>query len=130
VRDKNAEFRDLSGRTDKIPQLLLRLEKALEMENQSLQTRSAVDASEHITRKNHALLELQRIIAGLSPEELKVRAGARLQTLRQAVKTNADLLSRQMDAVREVSEILREAIHLSDSDGTYSAHPANRGEAR
>jgi len=130
VRENQGGGRESAARFDPIPQLFIRLQKTLEFENECLRTRSAVDPSEHIARKNQALLELQRVIGGLSSQELAERAGERLQALREAVKANAELLSRQVDAVREVSEILRNAIHMSDSDGTYSAHHVARGRRK
>ncbi|KUO58519.1 MAG: hypothetical protein APF80_01845 [Alphaproteobacteria bacterium BRH_c36] len=130
MRENQGGGKDSVDRFDPIPQLFLRLQRTLEFENECLRTRSVVDASEHIARKNHALLELQRVIGGLSSQELAERAGERIQALREAVKTNAEILSRQLEAVREVSEILRNAIHMSDSDGTYSVHHATRGRAK
>ncbi|MBU2583328.1 MAG: hypothetical protein KJ622_16595 [Alphaproteobacteria bacterium] len=130
MRALRDEARDRLVPTDPIPQLFLRLQRALELENESLKNRSADDAGEHIARKNQALLELQRVISGLSAEELKMRAADKLRPLREAVRINSELLSRQISAVREVSEILRDAIHMSDSDGTYSAYPVTRGRKK
>lgn len=112
--------RDQDASRDVLPQLFRRLESALALENEALRNRSLETIDDHIERKNHALLELRRATGKLSDEELHARAGHLIPGLRKAVKENHELLQRNMEAVRSISEIVRKAIQEAESDGTYS----------
>lgn len=116
--------RELEASRDALPQLFKRLESALTIENEALRARSFDMIDDHIERKNHALLELRRAIGKLSEDEVRARAGHLVAGLRQAVKENHELLQRNMDAVRSISEIVRKSIQEAESDGTYSHQDA------
>ena len=97
-----------------------RLEEAVEQETAALQTRAGVDLREFNDRKSQGLLELTRAmrhIEGMAPEPALV---TRLTRLRTKLELNSAALKMHLDAVREVSAVMADAMRDAESDGTYS----------
>jgi hypothetical protein len=97
-----------------------RLEEAVEQETAALQVRKSFDLKEYNDRKSRGLLELTRAmrqIEGSAPNRL---LAARLAGLRAKLAINSAVLKLHLDAVREISAAMAEAMHNADSDGTYS----------
>ena len=97
-----------------------RLEEAVEQETAALQRRAVVDLKEFNDRKSRGLLELTRAMRQIDsavPDQLLV---ARLARLRAKLEVNGAVLKLHLDAVREVSATMAEAMRNADSDGTYS----------
>ena len=104
-----------------------RLEEAVEQETAALQSRTAFDLKEYNDRKSRGLLELtraMRLIDGMAPD---ARLITRLASLRTKLDVNSAVLRLHLDAVREISSAMAEAIREADSDGTYSRPIAGRG---
>lgn len=97
-----------------------RLEEAVEQETAALQTRAGIDLKEFNNRKSQGLLELTRAmrhIEGATPEPELV---TRLARLRSKLEINSAALKMHLDAVREVSAVMADAMREAESDGTYS----------
>ncbi len=97
-----------------------RLEEAVEQETAALQTRAGIDLKEFNDRKSQGLLELTRAmrhIEGAVPEPELV---TRLARLRSKLETNSAALKMHLEAVREVSAVMADAMREAESDGTYS----------
>ena len=92
----------------------------VEQETTALRARVHVDLTEFNNRKNQGLLELNRALRGLDPAAGPSLA-PRLADLRAKLDVNRSLLARHMEAVREVANVVAEAIRDVDSDGTYSS---------
>jgi hypothetical protein len=107
-----------------------RLAETVEQETAALQSRKRFDLKEFNDRKSHGLLELTRAmrqIEGAPPDALLL---ARLAGLRRKLETNSTALKLHLDAVREISAAMAEAMRDADSDGTYSRPVYGGGRAR
>lgn len=107
--------------------VLQRLEEIVDQETAALRSRKAVDLKEFNDRKSHALLDLSRALkqmqAGGKPQPQIER---RLGELRVKLEENRRVLRIHLDAVREVSTRLSDAIRDQESDGTYGPAAAVR----
>jgi hypothetical protein len=63
------------------------------------------------------LTRAMRLIDGVAPD---ARLITRLASLRTKLDTNSAVLRLHLDAVREISSAMTEAMRAADSDGTYS----------
>ncbi|MTI45902.1 hypothetical protein E1178_20045 [Roseibium hamelinense] len=70
-------------------------------------------------RKSQALLDLTRARQAIPADALDSDIEDLLYQLRLALDDNMSLLSRHLNAVGEIAEMLAEAILEADSDGTY-----------
>lgn len=98
-----------------------RLEEAVEQETAALNMRAGVDLREFNDRKSQGLLELTRAmrhIEGTAPEPALV---TRLARLRSKLDRNSVALKMHLDAVREISAVMADAMRDAESDGTYSS---------
>src|SRR5262245_4329106 len=105
-----------------------RLEQVIDQETAALKARTGLDLKDFNDRKSLGLLELTRAmrhIEGATPEPALV---ARLSRLRDKLEINRAALKIHLDAVKEISGIVAEAMRNAESDGTYS--PSIRGAAR
>ena len=106
-----------------------RLEETLEQETAGLRSRAPIDLKDFNNRKTHGLLELTRVMRHLDRGSLTPPVAARLSALRISLEVNQRIVKMHLEAVREVSTILADAIQEAESDGTYSVsvgRPAQR----
>jgi hypothetical protein len=103
-----------------------RLRKTIEAENDDIVSRRRVDYEAYSSRKNQALLELNRLapaLAGAPPGE-GLRAA--LTALQAKLDVNQRILGMQLKACAAVSDIIARAIREGQSDGTYTALAGRR----
>lgn len=106
-----------------------RLEETLEQETAGLRSRAPIDLKDFNNRKTHGLLELTRVMRHLDRGSLSPSVAARLSALRISLEVNQRVVKMHLEAVREVSAIVADAIREAESDGTYSVsvgRPAQR----
>lgn len=106
-------------RLDVVSQFISRLQDALEQENEDLRAGRTVGLEQHISRKNHALLELGRALEGVSVDQLNANDKRQLESLRKVLGQNTFMLRQHMDAAQELSRLVRDVVQASESDGTY-----------
>jgi hypothetical protein len=104
-----------------------RLEEVVEQETMALRSRAHVDLKEFNTRKSHGLLELTRATRPFGPGTLTEPLRTRLMALRARLDANRAALAMHLEAVREVSTIMAEAMQKAESDGTYSEAAVRAG---
>ena len=104
-----------------------RLEETIDAETSGLEAHRRVDLAELNSRKSRSLLELTRLGRGLtaSPDPALRERLARLQG---KLKRNQTVLKLNLEAVREIGELLLGALGEAESDGTYGM-PTRRGGA-
>lgn len=88
---------------------------------------SATDIDVLASRKSHLVIELMRLTAHISSLRHDDVACARLGLLSRNLAQNARLLRRHVDAVRNVSNIIAQAISQSNDDGTYTSSRSRLG---
>lgn len=108
-----------------VASVLARLEVLLDDEIDALSTLRPYDHDEASRQKSRALLELVRA----QVSEVDVAADAvlarRLRQVREKLVRDRDLLALNLEASREVSEILSVALRDADWDGTYDSRIAD-----
>jgi hypothetical protein len=99
---------------------LARLEEIVDQETAALTGYVTINLKDFNDRKNHALVELTRAMR-LIPGGMEGAAlNGRVDRLRYKVKLNRIVLRMHLEAVREVSTTISNAIRDAESDGTYS----------
>ncbi len=96
------------------------LETVIEEETAALGSRTPVDLESFSNRKSQGLLELNRATKTLEAMAGHQLVAARLSGLRDKLAVNQAVLKLHLDAVREISGIVANAIREHESDGTYS----------
>ena len=96
------------------------LETVVEEETAALNAHKQVDFDAFSQRKSQGLLELNRAMKTLTTIANHKLVAERLSGLREKLAVNQATLKFHLDAVREVSTIVANAIRESESDGTYS----------
>jgi hypothetical protein len=99
---------------------LMRLEEIVDQETAALKTRRAIDLNDFNNRKSQALLELTRMLRAMPGLETGPDTAARVSSLKAKLTANQQALKMHLEAVREISTTLSDAIRHADSDGTYT----------
>lgn len=97
-----------------------RLEEVVDQETLALRTRKAINLKEFNDRKSQALLELTRSLKNVQGGEPDPALAARVGTLKVKLAVNQAALRVHLEAVREVSAAISDAIRQAESDGTYT----------
>ena len=100
-------------------QCIVRLEDVVEQETAALKSRAPINLRDSTNRKSHGLLELSRSIRLFQGGRPSNAVLARLAGLREKLDTNSAVLKLHLEAVREVSTVMADAIRDAESDGTY-----------
>jgi len=97
-----------------------RVEKVIAQDTQILRSGNLDDLAKHSERKSHCLIELSRALRAIPADQADhAGLGARLKRLNGALHENAELLAARLLAIREVAELITQAIKDDRSDGTY-----------
>lgn len=99
------------------------LEQVLDHETSQLMSMRAGDFSRLNETKSRLLLDASRAARALRDEVSDVRLQARLQTLRRKLEQNRLAIGMHLEAVREITAMMTNALIDADSDGTYHAWP-------
>jgi hypothetical protein len=102
-----------------------RLELLIDQETAALQSRTAVDLKDFNDRKSLGLLELTRAMRPIEGAPPDPALHGRLSRLREKLEINRAALRMHLEAVREISTIVADAMRNAESDGTYT--PSIRG---
>ena len=101
-----------------------RLEEVIEQETAALRARAHVDLKDFNTRKSHGLLELTRAMRLVDGERPSEPLRLRLVDLRGKLDKNRAAIAVHLEAVREISTIIADAMQEAESDGTYTESAA------
>lgn len=99
---------------------LARLEEIVDQETAALKSRQSIDLNDFNNRKSQALLELTRMLRSMQGVETSPEAAARVGSLKAKLVLNQQALKMHLEAVREISTTLSDAIRQAESDGTYT----------
>ena len=97
-----------------------RLEEIVDQETLALRTRQSVNFKEFNDRKSQALLELTRSLKLLQGSGPNSTLATRMGNLKVKLAVNEAALKVHLEAIREVSTTISEALRNADSDGTYT----------
>ena len=99
---------------------IARLEEAIDSETLALRNRARVDLNDFNARKSQGLLELNRALRQLDQPVTDAAVLAGLAGLRGKLDANRAVLRVHLEAVREIANLVADAIRDAESDGTYS----------
>lgn len=105
---------------------IARLMEVIDQETEALRRRAAVDLKDFNNRKAQGLYELNRALRMLEGATDRSTI-ERLAGLRVKLADNSAVLKLHLEAVREISTIMSDAIRDTESDGTYS-QSSHRGD--
>lgn len=105
----------------RIIQVLGRLDALLETENNALGSDPDFDVAASNVSKSRCLYELTTLTKLVPPEAIARAHGGRLRILHDKLERNSRKVKAHLDAVREVTDLLRDAAIEAEADGTYSA---------
>ncbi len=108
--------------------LIDRLRDVVEQETAALRSRTQIDLKDFNTRKSHGLLELSRAMRRLEGVPIDEMIETRLKALKAALEANRAVLQLHVEAVREISTTVSEALRAADSDGTYTRAVCGAGK--
>lgn len=97
-----------------------RLEEVVDQETLALRTRTAVNLKEFNDRKSQALLELTRSLRHMQGAGSDPELAARVGNLKVKLAINQAVLKVHLEAVREISTTISDAMRNAESDGTYT----------
>jgi hypothetical protein len=97
-----------------------RLEEIVDQETSALRDRRAINLKDYNDRKSQALLELTRTLRNVQGVGSSPALMERVGSLKSKLALNQAVLKLHLEAVREISTSLSDAIRHSESDGTYT----------
>lgn len=97
-----------------------RLEAVIDQETAALKMRRVVDLNDFNDRKSHGFVELARAMRHFEGSALDPSLVSSLSGLRAKLETNRAVLKMHLEAVKEVSTVVADAMRHADSDGTYA----------
>ena len=97
-----------------------RLESVLDAETDALKRQLPADMAEIGNRKRQGLLEMDRALRAASARGPRPEVRERLKRFAVAVERNRATLGTQLRAMREIADIIAQALRDDESDGTYS----------
>ncbi|MFT3732400.1 MAG: hypothetical protein QM780_13445 [Hyphomicrobium sp.] len=100
--------------------VLRRIEGYLDEETAALDKSSNFDLKASNDRKSQGLVDLNQAMRRLTSEDINDDLKARLQTFRNKLAINLRKIRLHLDAVKEITAMLSEAIQSAESDGTYT----------
>ena len=118
---------DKGGINNILEKAVQRLEETVEQETASLRSRAPTDFNEFNARKSQGLLELDRALRMLGKAQPSEEVKNQLRSLRQKLEANRNVLQIHLDAVRDVTGLIADALRNADSDGTYSGSFRSKG---
>lgn len=95
-----------------------RIERTIDEETTRLLKHQPLDLQDFNARKSRSLLELVRLSRAL-PAIADEGVRQRLRRLQSRLHRNRDVLKLNLDAVREIGDLLLSALGEAESDGTY-----------
>ena len=101
--------------------LLGRLEAVLDEENGRLGKDRTFDITRTNALKSRCLYEMAVMMRDAGTRNLGEETRIRLAEIRQKLEVNTTRVKAHMDAVREVTEMLKDVASEAEADGTYSA---------
>ncbi len=104
----------------RIKTVLGRLEMIIDNENSRIGRDRDFDLKVSNAHKSRCLYELSMLFRDTDPAELATAHIEQLHSLKKKLVLNARRVEAHLEAVRSVTEILKNAMQDADADGTYS----------
>jgi hypothetical protein len=102
--------------------ILGRIEGYLDDETIALDKVANFDLKASNDRKSQGLVDLNQAMRRLKKTDVNQELELRLQAFRRKLAFNLRKIRLHLDAVREITAMLADAIQSAESDGTYTRH--------
>ena len=106
---------------DRISKVLGRLDAILEKENNALGVDPDFDVNASNVDKSRCLYELSALTRAVPPQHMSRAHGEMLRALHEKLESNTRKVKAHLEAVRNVTDLLRDAAREAEADGTYTA---------
>jgi hypothetical protein len=105
-----------------VTSVIERVEECLDEETAALDKFPNFDLKASNDRKSQGLVDLNQAMRRLTSTDINEDLQIRLQTFRKKLAINLRKIRLHLDAVREITAVLSDAIQNAESDGTYTRH--------
>jgi hypothetical protein len=102
--------------------IIRRIEGYLDEETIALDKVTNFDLKMSNDRKSQGLVDLNQAMRRLKNSDVNDELESRLQAFRNKLAINLRKIRLHLDAVREITAMLADAIQSAESDGTYTRH--------
>jgi hypothetical protein len=102
--------------------VIRRIEGYLDEETIALDSTPSFDLKASNDRKSQGLVDLNQAMRRLKSADVNEELEKRLQAFRGKLAINLRKIRLHLDAVKEITAMLSDAIQSADSDGTYTRH--------
>jgi hypothetical protein len=99
--------------------VIARIEAVIDQETDLLRENRAVQLGEFNTRKQQALLEINRLLRSFAQADLKGVDREAVARLVRKLEDNRQVLAHHLRAMEEISGLVSRALQEAESDGTY-----------
>lgn len=106
--------------------LIRRIQEAVDEETDGIRANVDFDVAASNARKSRYLYDLNRASRGMAETLLRDEHREALAGLKRSLALNEQAILAHLNAVREVADIIRNAIRRAEADGTYSASEFSR----
>jgi len=100
--------------------ILGRLEALLDLENSKIGVDTTFDIAASSTQKSRCLYEMTTLLRTCGPNDIKPEFQEQLSTVQEKLAINKRKLETHMEAVRDIANMLKDAVKTAEDDGTYS----------
>lgn len=112
----------------RINNVLGRLEALLDLENSKIGKDLDFDIAASSTQKSRCLYEITTLLQNCHSDDIRPGHQAQLSAVQQKLLINKRKLETHMEAVRGIANMLKDAVHTAEDDGTYSMGQFNSYE--
>ena len=106
---------------DRVTKVLGRLDAILDAENNALGTDPDFDVNASNIHKSRCLYELSLLKKAVPPQQMSRSHGQTLRVIHEKLERNTTKVKAHLEAVRRVTDLLRDAAQEAEADGTYTA---------
>lgn len=104
----------------RISNVLGRLEALLDLENSKIGKDLEFDIAASSTLKSRCLYEITTLLQNGQSDDIKAEHQGQLSSVQEKLAINKRKLETHMEAVRDIANMLKDAVHSAEDDGTYS----------
>ncbi len=101
--------------------VLLRLEAAVDAENAAIGTDPRFDLKQSNAVKSRCLYDMTMLFKDINPSRLDQAHLRHLKAVKAKLDINNQKVGAHMEAVRGITDMIKETVTESEADGTYSA---------
>ncbi len=113
MKEQSLQDRRISG-------VLSRVETILDTENAAIGVDAGFDFKQSNANKSRCLYDMTMLFRDISLDDLNDAQRNHLKTVRAKLEINNLKVRAHMEAVRSITEMIKQTVTASEADGTYS----------